>query len=258
MQTAANTGQVITGLILKGIGQTVLCLSLLILLSNNVEAQTWSTSGNTGTGTEFLGTLNNQSLRLVTKGKTRLKISSVGKVAIGVFQPLQKLDVGGAIRIGNTSDLHAGSIRWTGTDFEGYDGSGWNSLTSIPNIYSDGSFVGIGTSTPVTGYQFAVDGKIICEEVKVQMSASWPDYVFSKDYELMSPDNLRGFIEEHGHLPGVPDADTVESDGMSVSEMSRIMMEKIEELTLYMLEQSKRISDLEKQNAELKAKAEKI
>jgi hypothetical protein len=258
MQTTQQRDPGIIRSFIRKTGRSVLWLSLLIILSIPVQGQSWSTSGNVGTGAEFIGTLNSHSLRLVTKGKTRVKISSVGKVAIGVFQPKQKLDIGGAIRIGNTSDLHAGSIRWTGTDFEGYDGSGWNSLTTIPNIYSDGSFVGIGTSTPVTGYQFAVDGKIICEEVKVQMSASWPDYVFTNEYELMSLDNLRSFIDEHGHLPGVPDADTVESEGMSVSEMSRIMMEKIEELTLHLLEQSQRISELEKQNAELKEKADKI
>jgi hypothetical protein len=258
MKTKENKGQNITDLIISYTGRTIFIFTVLTLFSTSTQAQSWSTSGNVGTGAEFIGTLNSQSLRLVTKGKTRMKISSVGKVAIGVFQPLQKLDVGGAIRIGNTSDLHAGSIRWTGTDFEGYDGSGWSSLTSIPNIYSDGSFVGIGTSTPVTGYQFAVDGKIICEEVKVQMSASWPDYVFSNEYELMSLNSLRSFIEEHGHLPGVPDATTVESEGLSVSEMSRVMMEKIEELTLHLLEQAKRIDQLEKQNAELKEKAGKI
>ena len=120
-------------------------LFILILMALPVlaKSQSWSTSGNTVTGAEYIGTLNAKSLRLVTKDKTRIKISSVGKVAIGGHAPQQKLDVAGAIRLSTTTTNAAGTMRWTGTDFEGYDGSSWNSFTEIQE---DDPEVGINTT----------------------------------------------------------------------------------------------------------------
>jgi len=67
--------------------------------------------------------------------------------------------------------------------------------------------VGIGTTSPATGYKLSVDGKIICEELRVDLSTAWPDYVFSEDYKLMSLKELDSFIEINGHLPNIPDAE---------------------------------------------------
>jgi len=262
--------------------QSLLVLTILAIPMAS-HAQSWSTSGNTVTGAEYIGTLNAKSLRLVTKDKTRIKISSVGKVAIGGHSPQQKLDVAGAIRLSTTTTNAAGTMRWTGTDFEGYDGSIWSSFTSIQeldpkvgsnstnflskwdgsalvssNIFSNGTFVGIGTSNPVTGYQFAVDGKIICEEVKVQTSAAWPDYVFEKDYQLMELTELSRYINTNKHLPGIPNADEIGNNGVSMGEMTRLMMEKIEELTLHLIDQNQKIEELQKKNSELQEQIEKI
>jgi hypothetical protein len=98
--------------------------------------------------------------------------------------------------------------------------------------------VGIGivsaASIPL-GYMLAVDGKIISEEVKVQMSGSWPDYVFANNYKLRPLSELRKFITENKHLPGIPPAAEVEKNGIELGDMQKRMMEKIEELTLYIL-----------------------
>jgi len=67
----------------------------------------------------------------MTHDLTRLRIDGDGKVGIGIFGPLEKLDVGGAIRLGTTAENNEGTIRWTGADFEGYDGSLWHSLTNV-------------------------------------------------------------------------------------------------------------------------------
>ncbi|MEL6133349.1 MAG: hypothetical protein AAFR59_08310, partial [Bacteroidota bacterium] len=91
-------------------------------------------------------------------------------------------------------------------------------------------------------YALAVNGEVICEELKVQTYANWPDYVFADDYERMDLSELEHYIEENNHLPNVPAAQVVESEGIEVAKMTTIQMEKIEELTLYILELNKRIA----------------
>lgn len=102
----------------------------------------------------------------------------------------------------------------------------------------------IGGTVPATGYLLSVDGKVICEELKVQMSGSWPDYVFADDYKLMSIYELEQSIKQNNHLPGIPSAKEIEAEGLEVGEMQKMMMEKIEELTLYIIELQKQIDAL--------------
>lgn len=104
-----------------------------------------------------------------------------------------------------------------------------------------------GASIP-TGYRLAVNGKVITEELKVQLSGNWPDYVFADHYNLKSFDHLRSFIAENKHLPNIPPAAEVEKNGIEVGDMQKRMMEKIEELTLYILELESRVKKLEQTN----------
>src|SRR5690606_29373672 len=90
----------------------------------------------------------------------------------------------------------------------------------------------------------AVNGNIRAKEIKVE-TANWPDYVFKDGYELKSLAETERYIKNHGHLPGVPTAEEVESDGQSLGEINKILLKKIEEMTLYMIEQEKRIKALE-------------
>lgn len=108
--------------------------------------------------------------------------------------------------------------------------------------------VRIGTLDGAAGYLLSVDGKIMSEELKVQMSGNWPDYVFEPEYNLPTLQYVKNHIAEKGHLPGVPAADQVEAEnGFHVGEMNRILLEKVEELTLYILQQEERILKLEDQ-----------
>jgi hypothetical protein len=108
--------------------------------------------------------------------------------------------------------------------------------------------VRVGTLDGAAGYRLSVNGKIMSEELKVQMSENWPDYVFEEDYDLMSIDEIDGYIKENGHLPGVPSAQDVENEnGIMVGEMNRILLEKVEELTLLLIEQNEKIELLEKE-----------
>lgn len=103
--------------------------------------------------------------------------------------------------------------------------------------------VGIGINSaanfPSSEYLLAVDGSIIAEEVRVELSGDWPDYVFSDDYELMSLSEVEKSIIENKHLPGIPSAAEVASEGIALGEMQKKMMEKIEELTLYLIQLKK-------------------
>ena len=121
---------------------------------------------------------------------------------------------------------------------------GW-ALYSLGKNYMSGD-LRIGTvSDPYSGdYKLIVDGKIISEEVRIQNSSVWPDYVFEESYSLMPLSELEMSIQENGHLPNIPPASEVESEGIQVGDMQIRMMEKIEELTLYILQQQKEIEGL--------------
>ncbi|WMI68290.1 fibronectin type III domain-containing protein [Mangrovimonas sp. YM274] len=105
--------------------------------------------------------------------------------------------------------------------------------------------IGIGT-TNTQGYRLAVAGNMIAEEVRVALQASWPDYVFDSSYRLPSLLEVETHIEENGHLINVPSASEVEQQGIGLGEMNAILLQKIEELTLYIIQQEKRIQELEK------------
>ena len=90
-----------------------------------------------------------------------------------------------------------------------------------------------------------MDGKVICEELKVELEAAWPDYVFAPDYDLMPLRDLEKDIKKHRHLPGIPSASEVKREGIEVGDMQAKLLQKIEELTLYIIEQEKRIMQLE-------------
>lgn len=101
------------------------------------------------------------------------------------------------------------------------------------------------TNKIVTGthadYRLAVEGKLVAKEIIVTESNwnSWPDYVFKLGYKLMPLPEVEESIKQNGHLPGIPSAEDVRDNGINVAEVQAKMLEKIEELTLYMIEMKK-------------------
>jgi len=91
------------------------------------------------------------------------------------------------------------------------------------------------------------DGLLQAREVLVD-AQTWPDYVFEKNYELMPLNEVKRFIQKEGHLPNVPSAEKIEADGLNLGEMNALLLEKIEELTLHLIEQEQRIQKLEANN----------
>ncbi|MCW8311099.1 hypothetical protein K7A41_07685 [Sphingobacterium sp. InxBP1] len=100
-------------------------------------------------------------------------------------------------------------------------------LTFLP----DGN-VGIGTISPKE--KLSVNGKIRAQEVKVEV-ANWPDFVFEEEYKLNSLQEIKEFIRANKHLPNVPKASEVNVNGVDLGEMNKILLQKIEELTLHMI-----------------------
>lgn len=124
----------------------------------------------------------------------------------------------------------------------------WDHSLSGIRISNDGN-VSIGSSDNF-GYKLAVNGEIGCKKVHVEITSTWPvpDYVFNNDYKLLSLNDLEKFIVVNKHLPDVPDSIEFSQKGMDLTEMNFILLKKVEELTLYIIEQDKRIDKLEKTN----------
>ncbi|MDC6390953.1 LamG domain-containing protein [Maribacter sp. PR1] len=136
-------------------------------------------------------------------------------------------------------------------------GSGTGSGTTIwsedNSVASYSGKVGIGTTIPGS-YELAVNGEIRAKEIKVE-TANWPDYVFDKEYPLQSLSQLQEFIKENGHLPNIPSAKIIETDGQNLGEMNRLLLEKIEELTIYILQLKNQYDEQQVQINSLKNKS---
>jgi hypothetical protein len=91
-----------------------------------------------------------------------------------------------------------------------------------------------------------------CTEVVVE-AQPWPDYVFEKGYKLMPVKELEGYVKTNKHLPGIPDAQTVSDKGISVGEMNAQLIKKVEELTLYIIEQQKVLESQQHEIENIKA-----
>jgi hypothetical protein len=119
------------------------------------------------------------------------------------------------------------------------------------NVYlaDEGGNVGIGTANP-GNYKLAVEGKIGAREVVVT-TAAWADYVFEPSYHLRPLSEVETFLKENKHLPEIPSAKDVEANGVNLGEMNMLLLKKVEELTLYVIE-------LKKENDEMKKEMEKL
>ena len=174
-------------------------------------------------------------------------LNETGKIGIGnVTSPSAKLHI--KADSDEKADL---MLEATGTSAIYFKNKN-NSISLTGNImtlsaggfsYTDGN-VAIGTM-PNNDYKLAVKGVIRSEEVVVELMTSWPDYVFASDYSLPKLNEVKAFVNENGHLPGLPSASQVSENGLGLGEINAKLLEKIEELTLYIIEQEERIQKLE-------------
>ncbi|HMG68470.1 MAG TPA: hypothetical protein VK588_12320, partial [Chitinophagaceae bacterium] len=137
-------------------------------------------------------------------------------------------------------------------------GGGTNFWTlSGTNIYTNtAGSVGIGTNAPGP-YKLAVEGTIGARKIKVTQANPWADYVFEKDYQLPSLKEIETYIQQYKHLPEVPSAQEVNRDGLDLGDNQAMLLKKIEELTLYVIDINKKLEKLSIENSELKKKLKK-
>ncbi len=115
------------------------------------------------------------------------------------------------------------------------------------SIGLNSSKVGIGLIPPSDGaFRLYVEGGILAEEVKVMLKSAWPDFVFSADHKLPGINEVSAFIEANGHLPGIPSASAVAADGINLGQMNALLLTKIEELTLYVIELQRQLDEIKK------------
>jgi hypothetical protein len=106
--------------------------------------------------------------------------------------------------------------------------------------------IGIGTTTPDS--KLTVKGTIHAEEVKVDLNVEGPDYVFEADYPLATLEDTKAYIEQNKHLPGIPSSDEMQQNGVNLLEMNMKLLEKVEELTLHLIEMNKQVNYLANEN----------
>ena len=217
-------------------------------------------------------------------------LTTTDTVGIGTTAPSDKLQVLGNISTneGNITLYNdsinqedSGTIRWNeytpnnqskAGAYIRYNGSG-NYLQVLTNneildyehirMYRLGNLllqptsgnVGIGTTIPDA--KLAVNGTIHAKEVKIDL-IGWPDYVFKKDYRLPTLKEVEIYIKEKGHLKDIPSAKAVEGNGLFLGEINKKLLLKIEELTLYTIQQQKEIDELKQENENLKSISHRV
>jgi hypothetical protein len=204
-----------------------------------------------------IGTATNHAFRLNSNAVGRLHVYPDGSVVVGrnyeapvskftVYTPnnshgITHISDAGIILSTNVGGVSAGIGTYSPHIMRIYSNS-----VAVMNIDPIGN-VGIGLFNPLAGYKLSVNGNIKAKELVIE-TTGWPDYVFGASYKPLPLRELEAFIDQHHHLPNIPSAAELEDNGVPVGEMQKKMMEKIEELTLHILELNRRIESLEKTN----------
>lgn len=191
----------------------------------------------------------------------RMVLSPSGNLAIGNGSSLAKLSVHGTVYSNATrsNTIFTGNLTTDNSNFVGSEGywalrTAWDNSYNL-DVYNNNSRktamtilqngrIGIGTGSPDA--TLTVKGDIHTREVRVDLTGpiSIPDYVFQDDYILMPLSEVEAYIKTHKHLPEVPSAVQFQEDGMKLAEMNLLLLKRIEELTLYLI-------DLKKENLKL-------
>jgi hypothetical protein len=197
-----------------------------------------------------IGTLNpTQKLEVygsaLFQGMVTSSISSDTGGSIALINPSKKSNgIAGTWKIFNMTGGYGNSLQFWAYDNLGCETGLCNNRFTI----MDNGNVGIGNMTPSN--KLDVNGTVHSKEVKVDMSG-WPDFVFKKEYTLPTLEEVEKHIAERGHLENIPSEEEVLKDGISLGEMNSKLLQKIEELTLYIIQQNRKIYSQEDKIKEL-------
>ena len=179
-----------------------------------------------------------------------------GKLNVGGMNPYYMLDVAGEVAINHKAIANYESslnlLKIGDIDYSGFQTAFFDEVSNEVVRITKGR---VGILTPTPDAALAVNGKIHAKEVKVDLN-NWPDYVFLESYELMPLLELENFISKYHHLKNVPSEKEVIRDGVMLGEMNKILLEKVEELTLYTIQQQKELNLLKENNALLSKELE--
>lgn len=186
---------------------------------------------------------NNTLGRTINLGGTGINFYTANEVAFG-----------GAIFPSDTS-----LILWSNSNSNNYlvlqpswGNTGIGTYTPNAKLHLNGAqLIGSNSARIATGYSLSVDGRIISEESTVQNSTAWPDYVFEDSYKLMPLEEVERLVRLNKHLPNIPPATEIEKNGINLGDMNKRLIEKVEELTLYLIE-------LKKENKSLSERLNKL
>ncbi|MBL7726152.1 MAG: hypothetical protein JNM68_00625 [Dinghuibacter sp.] len=202
--------------------------------------------GNVGIGTGFAP---EYKLHLFTTGEQAVKID--GNNSIVAFHDRQSNAQYGFFRVWSNAPFNPAGYYGLEMGVPPIVGADppkrlmFSTNYSLRMVIMENGNVGIGTTNPTN--KLSVNGDIRSREVVVE-TANWPDYVFQTHYRLTPLNELERFIQQHKHLPNIPAAAELEANGLKLGEVQKKMMEKIEELTLYIIQQQKEIDRLKKFN----------
>ena len=217
----------------------------------------WGTYGNhVNNNFRWIGTIENFDFRIKTFSTLRMIVKNDGKVGIGTATPTEKLQLDN----GNMLIRGANNFGVSGNEAILILGDENHFIKSISGTglkigtfgVAEGIFlqqssgnVGIGTdlASNVANYKLSVNGNIRAKRVVVE--TLWSDFVFANTYKLNSLEYVEEYIKLNGHLPEIPNAFEIEKNGADLGGLVKLQMQKIEELTLYIIQQNKRIELLE-------------
>lgn len=168
----------------------------------------------------------------------RLEVTTTDDFSPGNYKSQMRFRIGGSTNC-------CGADRMVIDGFTGRVGIGLDDYSTL-------------ASSTLNDYKLYVGGGIVAEEIRVKVQEEWPDYVFATDYKLPTLEEVESFIKKNKHLSGVPSAATVSESGVELAKMNKIQIQKIEELTLYTIQQEKQLNLLSAENEALKKRLAKI
>jgi hypothetical protein len=157
------------------------------------------------------------------------------------------------IMFGDPEQAYAGYIRYNHSD---NSMRLWTNNSEKLTILSNGNVLIGKTQQLNTNYLLDVNGTIRANEIKVNIDGA--DFVFESEYKLRALEEVESFVKENKHLPEIEPANEMEANGAELGELNSKLLQKIEELTLYMIEMNTRMKTVEKENSELKEKVAKL